>query len=289
MIGARDARPETGPATGAGAATVSGAAVAPGAATLAVASPPPIADRFGTPLDREGPTPIFAQIRARLEEAIAAGELAPHQRIPSERQLTDRFGVSRMTVRQALDALIHDRLLYSRPGKGTFVAERKIIEQPLAHLTSFTEDIRARGMRPSSRLLAGRIVQASFEMARLFGLAPTVEIVQVTRLRLADGEPLAMEAVHIPSALVPGLLERDLERESLYTILGRDYGLALMSARQTIEAAEPTAEEQHTLGLEGPRPVLRISRLTSDTNGRIVEYVRSVYRGDRYHLTVELR
>ncbi len=250
---------------------------------------PLIADLFGGPLDRESPTPIFVQIRARLEEAIGSGDLVPHQRIPSERQLSDRFGVSRMTVRQALDALTHDRLLYSLPGKGTFVADRKIIEQPLMHLTSFTQDILARGMRPSSRLLAGRIVQASFEMARLFGLAPTVELVQVTRLRLADDEPLAIEAVHIPSALVPGLLDRDLAAESLYAILGRDYGLALAGARQTIEAAEPTLDEQRILCLDAPRPVLRISRLTSDANGRIVEYVRSVYRGDRYHLTVELR
>ena len=250
---------------------------------------PSFADTFGAPLDRESPTPIFAQIRARLEGAIGAGELAPSQRIPSERQLSDRFGVSRMTVRQALDALIHDRLLYSLPGKGTFVADYRIIEQPLAHLTSFTQDIRARGMRPSSRLLAGRIVQASFEMARLFDLPPTVEIVQVTRLRLADYEPMAVETVHIPAAVVPGLLDRNLERESLYTILGRDYGLVLAGARQTIEAAEPTPEEQLQLGLDGPRPVLRISRLTSDAHGRIVEYVRSVYRGDRYHMTVELR
>lgn len=250
---------------------------------------PSIADTFGGPLDRESPTPIFAQIRARLEEAISLGEFVPHQRIPSERQLSDRFGVSRMTVRQALDALTDDRLLYSLPGKGTFVADRKIIEQPLLHLTSFTQDILARGMRPSSRLLEGRIMQASFELARLFGLAPTVEIVQVTRLRLADDEPLAIEAVHLPAALVPGLLERDLAAESLYVILGRDYGLVLASARQTIEAAEPTPDEQRILGLDAPRPVLRISRLTSDSSGRVVEYVRSVYRGDRYHLTVELR
>lgn len=248
-----------------------------------------IADTLGAPLDRESPTPIFAQIRARLEDTISSGDLVAHQRIPSERQLSDRFRVSRMTVRQALDALTRDRFLYSLPGKGTFVADRKIIEQPLQHLTSFTQDILARGMRPSSRLLEGRIVQASFEMARLFGLAPTVEIVQVTRLRLADDEPLAIEAVHIPSALVPGLLDRDLAAESLYLILGRDYGLALVGARQTIEAAEPTVEEQRILGLDGPRPVLRISRLTHDANGHVVEYARSVYRGDRYHLTVELR
>jgi GntR family transcriptional regulator len=248
-----------------------------------------IAEPLGGPLDRESPMPIFAQIRARLEEAIASGTLAPHQRIPSERQLSEHFGVSRMTVRQALDAITHDRLLYSRPGQGTFVADRKIIEQPLQHLTSFSEDILGRGMQPSSRVLDQRIVPATFEMARLFELAPTVQIVRLTRLRLADDEPLAIETVHIPAPYVPGLLDRDLAAESLYTVLGREYGLSLTSARQTIEAGAPTPEEMGLLLMDAPLPVLKISRLTFDANDRVVEYVRSIYRGDRYHLTVELR
>ena len=248
-----------------------------------------IAEPLGGPLDRDSPMPIFAQIRARLEDAIARGMLTPHQRIPSERQLSERFGVSRMTVRQALDAMTHARLLYSHAGRGTFVSDRKIIQQPLQHLTSFTQDILARGMRPSSRVLDGRIVHASFEMARLFGLAPTVEIVRLTRLRLADDEPLAIETVHIPAPYVPGLLDRDLTAESLYTVLSREYGLSLRGARQTIEAAAPTPEEMGLFAIDTPQPVLKISRLTFDANDRVVEYVRSVYRGDRYHLTVELR
>jgi GntR family transcriptional regulator len=247
-----------------------------------------ITEPLGGPLDRESPIPIFAQIRARLEDAIANGTLIVHQRIPSERQLSEHFGVSRMTVRQALDAMTQDRLLYSRAGRGTFVSDGKVIEQPLQHLTSFTQDMLARGMRPSSRVLDGRIVDASFEMARLFGLAPTVEIVRLTRLRLADDEPLAIETVHIPARYVPGLLDRDLAAGSLYTLLNREYGLSLSGARQTIEAAEPTPEEMGLLAMDGPLPVLKISRLTVDANHRVVEYVRSVYRGDRYHLTVEL-
>jgi GntR family transcriptional regulator len=247
-----------------------------------------IAEPLGGPLDRESPMPIFAQIRARLEDAIASGTLISHQRIPSERRLSEHFGVSRMTVRQALDAMTHDRLLYSRAGRGTFVSDRKVIEQPLQHLTSFTQDILARGMRPSSRVLDERIVYASFEMARLFGLAPTVELVRLTRLRLADDEPLAIETVHIPARYVPGLLDRDLAAESLYTVLNREYGLSLSGARQTIEAAAPTPEEMGLLAMDAPLPVLKISRLTVDANDRVVEYVRSVYRGDRYHLTVEL-
>src|SRR4029078_9241380 len=105
-------------------------------------------EHLGGPLDLQSPMPIFAQIRERLEDAIAQGALQPHQRIPSERQLRDQFGVSRMNVRQAVEAIPRDRLLYSRPGQGTFVAEPKVIEQPLRHLTSLSEEILGRGMRP---------------------------------------------------------------------------------------------------------------------------------------------
>ena len=246
-------------------------------------------DALGGPLDRESPRPIFAQIQERLEEAISRGTLAPHERIPSERQLSDRFGVSRMTARRAIEAVTRDQLLYSRPGQGTFVADQRVIQQPLQRLTSFSEDILGRGMQPSSRVLDQRVMEASFEMAGLFGLPPTVRILRVTRLRLVDDEPVAIEAVHIPEPFAPGLLERDLKTESLYEILRRQYGIDLVSARQTIQAATPTAEEMAHLQMDQPQPVLKISRLTFDAKQRLVEYVQSIYRGDRYHLTVELR
>jgi GntR family transcriptional regulator len=246
-------------------------------------------DHLGGPLDRESPMPIFAQIRERLEDAIAQGALQPNQRIPSERQLSDQFGVSRMTVRQAVDAITRDRLLYSRPGQGTFVAEPNVIEQPLRHLTSFSEDILGRGMQPSSQVLHQEVIPASFELAGLFGLPPTIRVARVRRLRLIDDEPVAIETVHIPEQFVPGLLDRDLAVESLYEILRSDYGLELVSARQTIQAATASPDEMTHLRMDGPDPVLKISRLTFDAKERLVEFVQSIYRGDRYHLTVELR
>ncbi len=239
-------------------------------------------------VDRDGPTPIFQQIRSQLECAIGSGELRLHQRIPSERELSVRYGVSRMTVRQALDALTQDGRLYSLPGKGTFVADRKIIEQPLRNLTSFTQDMERRGLRPSSKTLSARVMGATLEVARLLNIPTLSEIVQMTRLRLADGEPLAIEAVHLPSALVPGLLDHDLGKGSLYVVLRDTYGIELARASQTIEAAEPNKEEVSLLALDGPSPILRISRITFDAHDRVVEYARSVYRGDRYQLTVEL-
>lgn len=248
-----------------------------------------IADSLGGQLDRTSPVPVFAQIRQRLVELIDSGKLRPHARLPSERQLSDVFGVSRMTVRQALGTMTNDRLLYSLHGKGTYVADQQIIEQPLQRLTSFTQDIRARGMRPSSRLVEAHTSRASFEMAHLFDLPPTTEIIEITRLRLANEEPLALETAHIPAHYAPGLLDRDLASGSLYELLVSTYGLTLIRARQMIEAGEPSADEIRLLEMDGPRPILRTSRVTYDATDRIIEFVRAVYRGDRYHMTVELR
>ncbi len=240
-------------------------------------------------LDRDGPTPIFQQIRAQIDKAIAAGELGPDQRIPSERELSTRFGVSRMTVRQALDAMIQDGRLYALSGKGTFVASRRPkLEQPLHHLTGFTQDMERRGLRPSSRTLEVGTIPASLELARLLDIAPQAEAVRVSRLRLANDQPLAIEVVHLPSWRVPGILGHDLGTHSLYQVLERHYGIRPARARQTMEASEPDTDEAGLLGLERPYPVLRITRSSSDQTGHVIEYVRSVYRGDRYQLTVEL-
>ena len=240
------------------------------------------------PLDRHGPTPIFEQVRALLERAIADGDLKPHRRIPSERELSAQLGVSRMTVRQALTAMIGDGSLYTRTGKGTYVAERKI-EQPLGRLTSFTQDIRARGRQPSSKVLAATLLASPIEVAQVLGIPAGWEIVRLKRLRLADGDPVALETAHLSHALVPGLLDVDLQQTSLYAVLQQRYGLTLTSAKETIEAALPSAEERELLALPARVPVLRIHRTTSDAGGRVVEFVQAAYRGDRYQLHVELR
>ncbi len=242
----------------------------------------------GISLDRLSPTPIFQQIKSILEGAIASGELAAHQRIPSERELSAALGVSRMTLRQALLELMSDGILYSRSGKGTYVAERKI-EQPLQRLSSFTQDIASRGMRPASQVLAQELLSAPLELAGALQIPPGSEIVRIRRLRLADEQPLALETSHLPHSLCPGVLNCDLTRTSLYEVLRTEYGVVLGSAKQTIEASQPVAEERLLLRLPEGVPVLRIHRLTSTVDGRLVEFVRSVYRGDRYQLHVELR
>ena len=240
------------------------------------------------PLDRQGPIPIFVQIKLILERAIALGELTAHHRIPSERELSSTLGASRMTIRQALVSMMADGSLYTRSGKGTYVAERKIA-QPLQRLTSFTEDMLARGLRPASRVLTEELLSAPLEVSQALAVAPGVELVRIRRLRLADEQPLAVESSHLPHSLCPGLLEVDLSVHSLYEVLRTRYGIRLASAKQTIEASEPDPEERELLRIPEHVPVLRIHRLTCDDDGQRVEFVRAVYRGDRYQLHVDLR
>lgn len=238
-------------------------------------------------LDRLSSVPIFAQVKSAIGEAIGSGELQPHRRIPSERELAALFGVSRMTIRQALLEMIGEGTLYTRSGKGTYVAERKIA-QPLQRLTSFTQDMAARGLRPSSRLLGADLLPAPIELAHALSIPAGSELVRIRRLRLADGQPLAIETSHLPHARCPGVLDHDLQQHSLYELLRDRYGLELASAKQTIEAASPTEDERELLEMPAGVPVLRIHRFTSNGDGMVCEFVQSAYRGDRYQLNVDL-
>lgn len=162
------------------------------------------------------------------------------------------------------------------------------MEQPLSGLTSFTQDVAAHGMRPSSVVLAMDRTDATFEMAQIFGLPPGAKVVRIARMRLGDGEPLALERVFLPAAYVPAIEKHDFSHESLHQVLRAEYGIVIASARQTIEAALPTPEEQEGLEIGKTAPVLRIFNLASDTEGRVVEHVRSACRGDRFQLSVAL-
>jgi len=240
------------------------------------------------PLDRQSAVPIFEQIEGRLRNAIASGELRVHERIPSERELSAQLGVSRMTIRQALTRMVAAGDLYTRSGKGTFVGERKI-EQPLQRLTSFTEDMRARGLRPSTRVIEQELIRAPFELAAVLGRSAGTEVARVARLRLADDRPVAIEVTHLPHDVCPGLLRHDLAQRSLYDVLRAEYGLALHAARGTIEASRPTREERALLDLPAGVPILRLRRVTEGADGRVVEFVQAAYHGDRFQLHVELR
>jgi len=216
-----------------------------------------------------------------LMETLEVGDA-----IPSERQLSQDMRVSRLTIRAALDELVRDGYLDRRHGSGTYVTEPKI-SQPLT-LTSFSEDMRRRGMVPGSRTLELATTSAGALLARRLQVSPAERLVRVKRLRLADAQPMAMEVLHIPETLVPGLTRADLEDRSFYDLLGERYGIVIASGTQSIEPTVTNEEESQVLGVPLHTPAFLFERTTVSESGRIVEFVRSIYRGDRYRLVADL-
>lgn len=226
-----------------------------------------------------------AQVRDRLEDLLEG--LGVGDALPAERRLAADLGVARMTLRGVVDELVREGRLTRRQGAGTYVAEPKIA-WPLA-LVSFSEDMRRRGYTPASRTLTFERRPAGARIARRLGISPRAEVVRAVRLRLADDEPMALETLHVPAERVPGLSADDLAGSSFYELLAERYAITLAEGVQTIEPTLLEPEEANLMGLAAFSPALLFTRTTRDTADVIVEDSRSLYRGDRYRLDVELR
>lgn len=191
-----------------------------------------------------------------------------------------------MTARQAVMELVNEGLLYRVQGLGTFVAEAKV-HQGTGRLTSFTEDMRERGMEASSEVLGVEEESAGPVVARMLRMDPGDRIVRVRRVRNADGKPMALETSHLAYETAKGISELDLSRLSLYEEL-RKVGISPAGAEQSYEAVLVNEAESKRLGVPVGSPALLIERVTFDTEERPFEYVKSVYRGDRYRITTRL-
>ncbi|MGW4115409.1 GntR family transcriptional regulator [Actinosynnema sp. NPDC004786] len=231
----------------------------------------------------EGPKPKHAQLRDILRR-MAEQELPPGSPIPSERDLAQRYGVSRITVRAAVGQLVTEGLLTRAKGRGTFTARRRMDVQ--LYLESFTDDMRRRGLTPATEVLTRAVQAPPPEAAAALGLPPGEPACRLVRLRLADGVPLAVERGWYSPRVVPGLERHDLDT-SLYTLIADTYGVQLDHARQTVwaEGADPA-----TAKLLGIRPggSLLVFRRVSSSQGRPVEDMTSWYRGDLYQVTMQL-
>jgi GntR family transcriptional regulator len=228
--------------------------------------------------------PKYELVRSQLLELIEGAEVGTA--IAPERQLAAELGVSRMTLRRVIGDLVVEGRLTRRQGSGTFVAKPKIA-QPLT-MTSFSEDMRLRGLTPGARTLSLETMDAGARVGRWLEISPRDTILRARRLRLADGEPMAVETLHVPAAIVPGLSAADLEASSFYELLGSRYGIALGVGLQTTEPTVLSDEEAAVLEVPVHSPAFLFERVTRDEAGRPVEYVRSLYRGDRYRLVTEL-
>lgn len=228
----------------------------------------------------DGPIPKHRQLRDLL-----IGMVVPGKAIPSERELMLSYGVSRSTVRKAIDGLVADGLLQRTHGLGTF-ALRPRLESRL-HLASFSQDMRRRGRTPSTRLISVALGEPPIAAADALGLKPTELAWQVRRIRLADGEPIAREDGWYPAGPLPDLDQQDIAGGSLYEILGQHYGRWVDYAEQALwgEAADADSARELAAPLHTP---LLVFRRISAAGGQPIEYAVSQYRGDRYQLHMEL-
>lgn len=228
-------------------------------------------------------SPIYMQLAQSLRRQIVEGRLVAGEALPSERDLCTLMGASRVTVRKAIELLIEERLLSRRQGSGTYVTPR--IQAPGSFLTSFSEDTEARGETTGTIWMAKTHGVTSEEEARLLEIAPGEAVLRLSRVRMADGEPLAIENAIVPAEMLPDVRQLG---NSLYKSLA-ERGNRPVSGQQKIRAALAGPNEANLLGVGEGCEILRIERITRRADGRPVELTRSTYRGERYEFVSELR
>jgi GntR family transcriptional regulator len=233
-------------------------------------------------VNKHSPVPIYVQISDAIRALIASGDLPPDSVLPPSGILCERFGTTRMTLRQAYAVLEREGLLDPQRGRGTFV-RRPRIARTLSDMIGFSEEMLAQGKRPSSRLLNFELGEPS-EAARAF-LAED-RVYRIERLRLADGVPIAIEEAQILASICPGLEHFDFNRESLYQVLEQEYGLRLARTEQLVSAAIPGRRDRDLLEIGPGIALLNIARKSYLASGRPGSYGITRYRGDRYTAAV---
>ena len=223
-----------------------------------------------------------AQVRSVLQQLID-GELRSGDAIPSERVLVARLGVSRVTVRQAIADLVEAGVLERVHGKGTYVTGPQV--DSWLHLTSFSREMRDRGLVPATVVLAASEQPADDDIADALRIRPGWPVIRVERLRTAEGTPMAYEVGHYPSTLFPGLLQRELN--SLYDVFASEYGVVVTSGEQTVRAESADAHQARILGIPKRAPLLVQERITY-AGDRVIEHSTSWYRADRYRIHMAL-
>lgn len=230
--------------------------------------------------------PLYVQLHRRIAEAIASGQLKPGDSLPPERELATLTGLSRVTVRKGVEALVSAGQLVQKRGSGTFVAPKvERLEQALSLLTSFTEDMQRRGREVESRWISRALHAPAPEEVMALGLGADDRVARLERVRSSDGVPLAIERASLPASILP---DPEAVGTSLYAVL-EARGKRPVRAVQRISAANLGAKDADLLGVMPGVAGLRIERVSYLPSGQVVEFTRSLYRGDAYDFAVELK
>lgn len=239
------------------------------------------------PIDKSSSIPYYLQLSEILQREIGE-QRSPREvyQLPSENELAAQHGITRATVRRALDVLERDGWIYREKGKGSFAAVRRV-EHELTQLVSTTEDMRRRGWVLTTRLVSQEKIPAPPRVAHALELPDGALCYRLCRLRVVGGEPISIQIPYLPAALCPHLEENDLTR-SLYQLLETRYGLRLWTGHETLRARCALPHEEKLLEVPKCTPVMYMERVTYAVTGQAVEYLEAVWRGDRYDFTVSL-
>lgn len=235
-------------------------------------------------IDKKSPVPAYFQLKNILMEKIKSGEYPAGSIIPSERELSENLGISRMTARQAISQLAAEKYLIREKGKGTFVNKIKFEQR---NIMSFSETVRKLGMVPSTRILEFSIEKDCFDVMEMLNLKPNENVFRIKRLRLADETPIAVEEVFIPESLCPGMDKLDLTT-SLYHLLKSNYSIEISYIDNKIEAVKADKEDRRLLMLSAGEPVLKISGISYTQEDKKLFYESDIYRASKYNYNVRI-
>ena len=242
----------------------------------------------GFAVDKETPVPLYYQLKLHVQGLIDSGTLKVGDMLPAENDLCERLGVSRPTVRQAFIELVSDGWLTRQKGRGTFVSRPKIDVRFLQKLESFNDQMRQKGLLPSTKVLSLRKVPGVRQVNEKLGLEPGEALISLIRLRFGDGEPVVRVDTFIPYARYPDMLAQDFERVSLYERLESLYDVRVSRAHREIEATNASRHDAEQLGLESGGAICLVKTVGYTDADLPVEYSVALYRGDRNKFSIDL-
>lgn len=238
-------------------------------------------------LSKDLPVPLYHQLKTLLLAKIQAGEMKPNDRLPAEDELAAHYSISKATVRQALNDLVLAGVVRREQGRGTFVAEPKLAQGP-REMTSFTDEMKSRGLHPTSKVLKQDVIKAEEDVAEKLQVAQGSQLLRLKRLRLADGEPMGIQTAYISLSMAPQLGQEDFTDASLYEVLERKFGLWPARAQESYVAVLLEGADAKLLKATVASPALSAERISYLTSGQPLELTYSIMRGDRYKIVLEL-
>jgi GntR family transcriptional regulator len=244
-------------------------------------------NEFFTNLDKSSIIPYYYQLQEVLENLIEQGVYKPDEKLPSENELKDWLGISRATAQRALKHLVDRGMARRIQGKGTFVANKSITYSLVAAF-SFSTEMLGLNKKVRSKLICAEEIQAHSLISKMLQTAAETKFYSIQRIRYVDSEPISLQTSYLPVDLVPGLIEKNFEEESLFETIKKDYGLTIKDAQETLQAVKATEYEAKHLNIKEGDAVFLLERITRITSGEILEFVKTILRGDTGKFYIEL-